>query len=184
MADPFTGEIRMLPYTFAPYNWAYCDGQIVPIAQSSALFSVIGTIYGGDGRTTFGLPSLKDRSPMGWGDGPGLTHRAIGQATGDSTVSLVQSQIPSHDHIAKAVQDIPNSGEPVANSWPSLIWQDKGDGTHEYALAFVTPQEGITAMADQAMAVAGESHGHENRQPYLAVYFFICVDGIYPSRSS
>lgn len=180
MAEPFIGEVRIFPYTFPPFGWARCDGQILPINQNEALFSLVGTIYGGDGRSTLGIPNLRGRSPMHAGTGPGLTRRTLGQFTGMETVTLIEPQLPNHDHTAQAsIQTTNNESAPTSSSYPAFM-DRAGVGTIS---GYRTPDVYTTFMATQALATAGQSIGHENRQPCLGLYFCIALQGLYPSRN-
>jgi len=182
MSEPFIAEIRILPYKFAPRSWATCDGQLLPISQNTALFSLIGNYYGGDGRTTVGLPNMQGRSPMHIGGngtssrGPGLSYHTLGEAGGEPTVTLYQSQIPQHSHLLKVSLDNPSTTDPSTNEYPSK----------HYGLGMVykdVPPTAYTQMAPEALAAAGGSQAHENRQPFLALQFCIALAGLYPSRS-
>src|SRR6187402_1117505 len=114
MADPFVAEIRIFPFSFAPKGWAFCDGQLLPLSQNTALFSLLGTTYGGDGKTTFALPDLRGRAPIHQGQGPGLTSRSLGEQDGTETVTLISSQIPAHAHTVNAVSGAGNAAAPAA----------------------------------------------------------------------
>ncbi|MAE65355.1 MAG: phage tail protein [Phycisphaeraceae bacterium] len=170
MSDPFVGEIRMFAGNFAPRSWAFCDGQLLSINQNDALFSLLGTIYGGDGRTTFGLPDLRGRVPIHQGSGAGLTPRQIGSRSGQETVTLGQNQLPSHTHPWQAANIAATSTQPVGNA-PAIA---QGD----------VYTSDITAlnMSGSAIANAGGSQPHVNMMPFLAIHFIIALVGIYPSR--
>ncbi len=180
MSEPFLGEIRLFGFNFAPRGWAHCDGQLLPIAQNSALFSLLGTIYGGDGRTTFALPDLRGRVPMHMGTGPGLSSHPIGQKSGNESVTLTETQIPSHSHTAngtvQAVSGDGNNKGPAGNVPASL--------SRENAYSSDTPD---TAMAADGVNVTvnntGGGQAHTNMQPYQVVNFCIALTGIYPSRN-
>lgn len=169
MSDPFLGEIRMVGFNFAPRGWAFCNGQLLPISQNTALFALLGIIYGGDGRTTFALPNLQGHSPMHPGQGPGLSLRDIGETTGTSTVSLISSELPSHTHQARASSDDANSTSPINSAW--------GLG----AVAQYRP-DNDTSMNANALAPVGGNQPHNNMQPYLTVNFVIALQGIFPPR--
>lgn len=172
MSYPFVAEIRVMPYNFAPTGWARCDGQLIPIAQNTALFSLLGTLYGGDGKSTFGLPDLRDSFAMGAGDGPGLSPREQGQRVGNATVGLLASQIPAHSH-ALMGGVTPGATSPAGN-----VMAPTATG----AAAYRAP--GAPApMAATAISPAGGSAPHENRQPLLGLTFCIALQGIFPSRS-
>lgn len=172
MASPFIAEIIMFGGNFAPRGWAFCEGQLLPIAQNSALFSLLGTTYGGDGRVTFGLPDLRGRVPMHPGSGPGLSTRKLGQKGGDETEQLTVAQIPSHDHAAKC-SDTGTSAAAVGNYWSN----DAGVSSATYAAT-----QNNTMNAD-AIGDTGGSQSHNNVQPFLCVNFIIALLGTFPSRS-
>jgi microcystin-dependent protein len=171
MSDPFIAEIKIFAGNFAPRGWAFCDGQLVQISQNTALFSLIGTIYGGDGRTTCGLPNLQGRAPMHPGRGPGLTPRSIGQRGGVEQVTLTQNQLGSHTHPLRALDDDPNS-----DSLASGVAASAGDP------AFAGPANLVT-MASGSLASTGGGQPHANVQPFLVLNFIIALVGVYPSRS-
>jgi microcystin-dependent protein len=175
MSDPFLGEIRVFGFNFAPRNWALCNGQLVSIAQNTALFSLLGTNYGGDGRTTFGLPNLQGRAPMFWGQGPGLTNRVIGEASGSTTVTLLTSQMPAHTHVPQASSANGTANTPAGNVWA------KGAAGRGSVLAFNTTPD--VTMNAAAVGVAGGGGPHNNMPPYLAVNFCIALAGVFPSRN-
>lgn len=167
MSEPFIGEIQIFGFNFNPRGWAYCNGATLPIAQNTALFSLIGTIYGGNGQTTFQLPNLAGRAAMQQGNGPGLTPRVLGEATGVNTVTLTTNQIPSHRHVVRATLSSGTQASP-AGGVPT---------TSEEQLLFDTG----TDVAMTPPAPSGGSQPHENMQPYLGVNFCIALQGIYPS---
>jgi microcystin-dependent protein len=171
MAEPFVGEIKMFAGTFAPRNWALCDGQLLSIPQNDALFSLFGTIYGGDGRTTFGLPDLRGRLPIHMGSGPGLSPRQIGQKFGQETVTLTGAQVPPHTHQLRGTGDAGEASNPSG-----------------LALAQATDDAYSTAAPDANMASAAISasvgaQGHSNIQPFLCINFIVALYGVYPSRT-
>ena len=171
MADPYIGEIRMFAGNFAPRSYAFCDGQLLPISQFSALFSLLGTTYGGDGRSTFGLPDLRSRSPLHAGRGPGLTERRLGAAGGQAAVSLTPAQMPAHAHGLQGA-DAATTGTPSAS-----VALAPTAGTAVYRSA-------TTLVAGAApLASTGGGQPHENRQPCLGVSFIIALQGVFPSRS-
>lgn len=171
MSDAYLGEIRMFGGRFNPYQWALCNGDLLPISSNPALFSLIGTIYGGDGRTTFGLPDLRDRVPMHFGDGPGLTPRPIGERTGTEQVTLMGQQIPSHTHHVQVSTDTA-SEITFAQNVPAkqYIYEDFPDA----------PQTGD--LYAPSVGQTGSNAPHSNMMPYLAVSFIICLNGIFPPR--
>ncbi|GAB6039783.1 phage tail protein [Endothiovibrio diazotrophicus] len=179
MADPFLAEIRILPYYFAPEDWAYCEGQIYPIQQNPALYSLLGITWGGDGRSTFALPNMLGRVPMGNGTGPGLTPRIQGQTGGYSEIQLTTGQIPSHDHDVN-VRKGPGESTNPEGLYPAFNTEVYPNAT----LCYEAPDgTDYVNMAPQQVSVTGASEGHVNTQPWLAVNFCICTDGYYPPRS-
>jgi microcystin-dependent protein len=172
MSEPFVGEIRMFGFGFAPQGWAPCNGQLLPINQNQALFSLLGTTYGGDGETTFALPDMRSRVPAGQGQGPGLSSYAEGQAGGAETVTLAAAQMPGHTHPVKASSSPAGSGQPEGRALAR-------SASHIYT---ATPDAG-TVMNAGMLGDAGGSQPHDNIQPYLALNFCIALFGIYPSRT-
>lgn len=171
MADPFVAEIRIVPSNFAPSGWAFCDGQLLPIAQNTALFSLLGTTYGGNGTSTFALPDLQGRAPMHPGTGPGLTRRDLGESGGTASVTLLSSEMPAHNHglgAAASVADTatPGPGTSLARSSGGALYQDSAD----------------TELATTAVATAGGGQPHNNMQPYLTMNFIIALQGVFPLR--
>lgn len=184
MADPFIGEIRAFPYTFAPYCWATCDGQIIQIVQNTALFAVIGATYGGNGTTTFALPNLQGRAPMDFGAGPNLTPRNCGDTVGNATVSLTANNFPPHTHALNAVSSANANQTAVANNYLS-----KGNyvasGKTKTMFSYNPPATPPAQLAADAVQPAGTATGsipHDNMQPYLPVQLCIALYGIFPSR--
>jgi microcystin-dependent protein len=180
MSEPFLGEIRMVGFNFAPRGWAFCDGQLLPISQNTALFSLLGTTYGGDGRTTFGLPDLRGRVPIHAGNGPGLSSYRQGQKGGTEEVTLITNQIPSHSHTAAgtaaAVSGAGDSKTPTGSTWASLSRENAYSST---------AADGTMAANNVNVTVnnAGGGQSHTNVQPFLAIYFCIALVGLFPSRS-
>ena len=180
MSQPFIGEIQILPYTFAPEYWAWCNGQTVPISQNQALYAVIGITFGGNGRTNMGLPNLRGRAPVGWGQAPGLSYYAMGQLSGYPQVTLVESNLPSHDHTAKAAMVTGVDNQPTSDTFLGItVSGSLGAGIRGYH----APDAAAVQMADQALAPAGKSIAHENRQPFLGLHFCIALEGLFPSRN-
>lgn len=176
MSEPFIAEIRIMPYNFAPRGWAFCDGQILSIAQNTALFALVGTTYGGNGQTTFALPNLQGRAAIAPGQGPGLAAYQWGENGGASTVTLTSNQIPSHTHAVQAVAANGTSNTPVGNDW------GKG-AAGRGALNLYAPASDGTSMNSAAFPNAGSSGAHNNMAPYLTLNFCIALQGIFPSRN-
>ena len=173
MSEPFIAEIRIFAGNFAPRSWAFCNGQLLPISQNTALFSLVGTTYGGDGRSTLGLPNLQGRAPMHPGRGPGLTERRLGQRGGSETVTLQESQIPNHIHGVQGLVGRVSSSTPTGNS----INRSGGGNIYQTGTA------SAATMAGQTIGNAGGGQAHNNMQPFLAINFIIALVGLYPSRS-
>jgi microcystin-dependent protein len=173
MADQFVAEIRILPFSFAPTGWAFCDGQLMPISQNTALFSLLGTTYGGDGKSTFALPDLQGSAPMHPGHGAGLSTRVLGEMSGVDAITLLVSEMPIHTH---GVNGAGNNGDlPLpAGTVPSKV---VGDTPYAPANAGA-----LTAFAFQAASPAGGGLPHNNMQPYLTLNFCIALQGIFPQR--
>ncbi len=171
MTDQFVAEIRIFAGNFAPKGWASCDGQILPLSQNTALFSLLGTNYGGDGKSNFALPNLQDSAPMMWGQGPGLSLRDIGETGGEPTVTLLESEMPSHSHSLSASQGFPDGDRLIPATAVGAF----------SATIFGTPAN--TTMAATILAPAGGDQPHNNMQPYLGLYFIIALQGIYPPRT-
>jgi microcystin-dependent protein len=170
--DPFVAEIRIFPFNFPPKGWAFCDGQILPLSQNTALFSLLGTTYGGDGKSNFALPNFQGNAPMHPGQGPGLWLHDLGETGGSDTVSLLESEIPSHSHAWMASQ---NDGIDT-NAVNELI--AKGIGMGMYA-----NPGAITQMAPNTVTPTGGDQPHNNMQPYLTLNFCIALQGVYPPRT-
>ena len=174
MADPFVAEIRIFPFNFAPKGWAWCDGQLLPLSQNTALFSLLGTTYGGNGKSNFALPDLQGRAPMHPGQGPGLSLHDLGETGGSETVTLLESEIPSHSHALKA------SGDAATPNIPSATIT--GAVEHGESLYF-QPRCPLVSMSPQALAPAGGDQPHNNLMPYLTFYFCIALQGVFPPRT-
>jgi microcystin-dependent protein len=172
--DPFVAEIRIFPFNFAPTGWAFCDGQLLPLSQNTALFSLLGTTYGGDGKSTFALPNMQGNAPMHPGQGPGLSLHDLGETGGEQTVTLLETEIPSHSHSVGA-QNIALGG--VAT--PAGNTLNRPASGNLYNLASPSP----VAMSPQAILAAGGNGPHNNLQPYLTLNFCIALQGVYPPRS-
>ncbi len=173
MADPFIAEIRIFAGNFAPRGWALCNGQLLAISQNTALFSLLGTTYGGDGRTTFALPNLQGRAPMHQGAGPGLTPRTLGEQAGSQTVTLLTTEMASHSHAMVATPGLAAARLPTDST---LARSRNGS-------AYQTQASNLATMAPAAITPAGGNQPHNNLQPYLTLTFIIALQGIYPSRN-
>ncbi len=174
MSDPFLGEILMAGFNFAPRGFALCDGQILPISQNSSLFSILGNTYGGDGRTTFGLPELRGRVPVHEGTGIGLPTKALGQKDGAETVALQPNDLPAHTHTLRATDNEATTNTPGGN-----VLADPTLGQQAYKL---TPGARV-GMNPAAVESTGGGQAHTNVQPTLTISFFIALQGIFPSRN-
>lgn len=174
MSEPFIGEIRLFGFNFPPRGWARCDGQLLSIASNTALFSLLGTFYGGDGRNTFGLPDLRGRAALHMGTGPGLSPRSIGQKGGTESNTLTASNMPAHNHPAAARSGAGNSNVADGNVWA----MDAGVQSATYHSG--TPDG---AMSPDAIGFAGSGTPVDNMPPYLALNYCIALVGIYPPRS-
>jgi microcystin-dependent protein len=176
MADQFVGEIRIVPFDFAPLGWALCNGQLLAISQNTALFSLIGTYYGGNGTSTFALPNLQGSAPMNQGNGIGLTPRIMGEVGGETAVTLLISQMPAHTHTAKNAA-VSNEGTPG----PTATFGGGGRGKAP-AYAPAAPQNAAQFM-QRAVSLTGGNQPHNNMPPYLTLNFVIALQGIFPPRS-
>ena len=173
MSEPFVGEIRMFAGNFAPRGWAFCEGQLLAVSQNDALFSLLGTIYGGDGRTTFGLPDLRGRLPIHAGSGPGLSPRRLGAKAGAESVTLTVNQLTSHSHEWRAFSETATVNTPKNNrlaATTAAIYKNTSGST-------------IEQLNSNSMSDIGGSQSHTNLMPFLCVNFIIALFGIYPSRS-
>lgn len=174
MSDQFLAEIRIYPFNFAPTGWAFCDGQIMPISQNTALFALLGTVYGGDGKSTFALPDLQGSAPMQPGQGQGLSLRDLGQIGGVESITLLQSEIPVHTHLVNTMSDagtlqVPAPDRILARSANADAYQTNTAAS-------------LQMMAPQSLALAGGGLPHNNMQPYLTLNFCIALQGVFPQR--
>lgn len=172
MADPFIAEIRIFPFNFAPKGWAFCDGQLLPLSQNTALFSLLGTTYGGNGKTTFALPDLRGAAPMHPGQGPGLSLHDLGEASGTETVTLLQSEMPSHPHSLRVA-----AGDPADHFDPTGMVLSRSNNGHAWA-----PPSQLVAMESNMISPVGGSLPHNNLMPYLTLNFCIAMQGVFPPR--
>jgi len=182
--EPIIGQILFFAGNFAPRGWAFCQGQILAIAPNTALFSILGTTYGGNGQTTFALPDLRGRVPMGSGQGPGLTPRTIGEMAGTETVTLITNQIPQHFHPVSepAVTSLGTTDVPSATVILSAS-PKTGSGPNATALKTYSTAASDVTLKPFNSGVAGGSQPHENIQPYLVLNYTIAIEGLYPSRN-
>ena len=173
MADPFVSEIRMYPFNFPPKGWAYCNGQLLPLSQNTALFALLGTVYGGDGKSTFALPDLQGNAALHPGQGSGLSPYTLGQMGGSEQVTLLQSEMPFHTHTLRASTEQGDNRQPTPNMSMALSLG---------AFAYVGASPALTPMAPQALTPNGASLPHNNMMPYLALNFCIALQGVFPPR--
>ena len=175
MADPFVAEIRIFPFNFPPKGWAFCDGQLLPLSQNTALFSLLGTTYGGNGKSNFALPDMQGNAPMHPGQGPGLSLHDLGEIGGSETVTLLESEIPSHSHALMAsnedgVQGTLTPGTTLSTSVGGKLYQ-------------TTTNSNLVMMNPSALAPAGGDQSHNNMMPYLTLSFCIALQGVFPPRT-
>jgi len=173
MADGFYGEVRLFAGTYAPRKWAFCYGQLLPVTGNGALFSLLGTSYGGDGITTFALPDFRGRIPVHKGQGPGLQNKVIGSRYGVERVSLATTQIPSHSHALQASANPASSTNPQSKVFAETAIPYYDDATTTK----------FKSLSDDVVENQGSGNSHYNLQPYLCLQFIICINGIYPSRN-
>ena len=169
MANPFLAEIRLFGGTFAPAQWAFCNGQLMQIRQNEALFSLLGNSFGGDGKSTFALPNLQDRVPMGQGQGPDLSPRTLGASGGDNTALITTASMAEHSHAPSAVSGSGNLASPDGGTWAQSSQRDKQ----------FYPTQNVD-MAPNLIENAGGSQVHENRAPFMAMNYIIALSGVYP----
>lgn len=172
--DPFVAEIRIFPFNFAPKGWAFCDGQLLPLSQNTALFSLLGTTYGGDGKSTFALPNLQDSAPMHPGQGNGLSLRDLGETGGEQFVTLIDSEMPAHTHVLQGVSFLSSTATPNNTT----VLAKSLNGT-----AYADNSNGVVNMAPEALPIAGGSLPHNNMMPFLTLSFCIALQGVFPPRS-
>ena len=174
MADPFVAEIRIFPFTFPPKGWAFCNGQLLPLSQNTALFSLLGTTYGGNGKSNFALPDLQGSAPMHPGQGPGLSLHDLGETGGSETVTLLESEMPAHSHGLMANTTTGTKSTPAANSL------SRTSGATPYLPTAGNPP--TTMMAPESLPPAGGDQPHNNMMPYLTLNFNIALQGVFPPR--
>ncbi len=179
MSSPFVAQITMFPFNFAPKGWAFCNGQLLPISQNTALFSLLGTNYGGDGKSTFGLPNIQGQGVVSAGNGPGLSQYFIGEATGSENVTLLQTEIPQHNHSWAATSDVGGTQSSVGNQYAKAFIGGKAQAYTGNYLSIKSPNQ---ALAATGMSITGSSFPHNNMQPYLTLNFCIAMQGVFPAR--
>jgi len=177
MSNPFVAEVRIFTGNFAPKGWALCDGQLLPISQNTALFSLLGTTYGGDGKSNFALPNLQGCAPMQAGQGPGLSLRDLGETAGEQTVTLLQTEMPAHSHTAQATTDLTTANASPANN----IWASGQKGFGNVYTPSVSGQN--VQMNPLGTSIAGGNLPHNNMPPFLGLTFIIALQGVFPARS-
>ena len=175
MADPFVAEVRIFPFNFAPKGWAFCDGQLLPLSQNTALFSLLGTMYGGDGKSTFALPNIQGSCVIHPGQGQGLSEYFEGQTGGSETVTLLVSEMPFHTHTLRCGTDPGNLFGPDPGS-PSILTRANGGSPYS------TTTAPVASFAPQALSPAGGSLPHNNMMPYLTLNYCIALQGVFPAR--
>lgn len=178
MSEPFLAEIRMVGFNFAPRGWAFCDGQILPINQNQSLYSLLGTTYGGDGRTSFALPDLRGRTPIHVGRSNGSADHRLGEKSGEETHTLNAAEMPQHTHAWRASSDPALAGNDGFNPVGHVLAQTPATDP-----LYVTSTSPLDAMATGVVANAGGGQPHNNIQPYLVVDFCIALQGLFPSRN-
>jgi microcystin-dependent protein len=171
MSDPFVAEIRIFPFNFPPKGWAFCNGQLLPLSQNTALFSLLGTFYGGDGKSTFALPNLQGSAPMQTGQGQGLSERFLGEQSGAESITLLVSEIPFHTHSVFATGEDANDDDPANAAFASSV-----------GVSMYNAPNNLQTAALQTPTPAGGSLPHNNMQPYLALNFCIALQGVFPPR--
>jgi microcystin-dependent protein len=174
--DAYIGEIRIFGGNYAPAKWLFCEGQLLSIQQNTALFSILGTMYGGNGTVTFALPDLRGSAPIGQGQGPGLTARGVGEMGGSASVTLLQAEMPNHTHSAMGA---PQNGDTPSPA--DAVWAQYATGRPPVTTPLYAQASDVT-MAPAALNAAGKSQPHNNMQPYLPMRFIICMQGIFPPR--
>jgi microcystin-dependent protein len=180
MANQFVGEIRTFPFNFPPKGWAFCNGQLLVISQNTALFSLLGTTYGGDGKSTFALPNLQGSAPMQPGQGPGLSLHDLGEVGGSDTVTLLQTELPQHSHSLNADPGNSTTGNPANGAYSAGIWNAPPNAGSVNIYNVTAPG---TALAPNAIAPNGSSFPHNNLMPYLTLNFCIALQGVFPPRT-
>jgi microcystin-dependent protein len=179
MADPFVAEIRIFPFNFAPVGWAFCNGQVMPISQNTALFSLLGTTYGGNGTSNFALPNMQGNAPMSAGQGNNLTPRNLGESGGASTVNLTVNQMPAHSHAINCLDGGRLSGQ-IGSPTNSILTKNSGTPANVFTTGVLQPN---VALPPNMIAPAGGGQPHNNMMPFLTLNFCIALQGVFPPRS-
>jgi microcystin-dependent protein len=179
MSSPFVATVQMFPFNFAPKGWAFCAGQLLPLSQNTALFSLLGTTYGGDGKSTFGLPNMQGNSPLQPGQGSGLSLYDLGETTGSQTVTLLTSEIPSHNHSFSATS---NPGTVLSSSGNQLATAHNGSKTIFNNANYLGTGSTNVVMSPLCTSIYGSGQPHDNMQPYLTLNFCIALQGVFPPR--
>jgi microcystin-dependent protein len=179
MADPFVAEIRIFPFQFAPKGWAWCNGQLLPLSQNTALFSLLGTTYGGNGKSNFALPDMQGNAPMHPGQGPGLSLYDLGQTGGSETVTLLESEMPAHVHVMRGQQDPGDLFQPQVGGIGNSLARSSANGSAYQS----TTNTNVVPMDPLALTPAGGSLPHNNMMPYLTLNFNIALQGVFPPRT-
>jgi microcystin-dependent protein len=180
MSNPFVAEIRIFPCNFAPTGWAVCNGQLLPISQNTALFSLLGTTYGGDGKSTFALPNLQGCVPMHTGQGPGLSLHDLGESSGSDAVTLLSTEIPVHGHFLNATTSAGTAADPSGLLYANGSWSDQGSSG---AVQYYSATAPNVQLNPNTLAPAGGSQPHNNLMPYVTLNFCIALQGVFPPRT-
>jgi microcystin-dependent protein len=182
MSNPFLAEIRMFPFNFAPTGWAFCNGQLLPISQNTALFSLLGTNFGGDGKATFGLPNIQGNCVVDVGQGPGLSSYFVGESGGSQTVSLTTQEIPSHSHDFNDKPGVDGTtNAPAGNVFGKTVFNNQG--TNGVIFTYTPTAPNKNTLNPQTISIAGSSLPHNNMMPYLTLNFCIAMQGVFPPRT-
>lgn len=184
MSNPFVAEIRIVPFNFAPTGWAFCNGQLLPISQNTALFSLIGTFYGGDGKATFALPNLQGMAAMQQGQGPGLSQRVLGEAAGEQYVTLLTSEMPQHTHVLQATVTTGTSTTPSGNELALATAGASKTNPGNVVNYYSTDTGNLNVLLNPAATSgAGQNQPHNNLMPYVVLNYIIALQGVFPPRS-
>src|SRR5947209_884998 len=181
MSSPFLAEVTMFGFNFPPKGWAFCQGQLLPISQNTALFALLGTMYGGDGKSTFALPNLQDQTAVSWGQGPGLQDYLLGEQVGVPNVALLTTEIPAHSHFFSATTNQGTTATSAQNQ-PGLGQAGTKPNSFNANIYSPNPAKATTALSPQAISISGQSLPHNNMQPYLTLNFCIAMQGVFPAR--